>query len=249
MPAPNRRIFGATVAGALFGGCANRAQTETTHVRLRSKPGKQEGAAQSGLHPLHLRSERDAVLYVPESAVVGRPAPLVVFLHGAGGDEQRGLRFMTPYADAFGVVLLAPSSEEGTWDAIRGAYGPDVRFIDRALERVFGMCRVDPARLALSGFSDGASYALGLGLSNGDLFTHVLAFSPGFVPSGVQPAGRPRLFVSHGTADRILPIEQCSRTIVPRLTTAGYDVTFREFEGPHTLPRDVGDAAMRWFLT
>jgi phospholipase/carboxylesterase len=248
MPALNRRSFAATAAGALLGGCAHRAQTETTQVRLRSKPGEQARTAKPGVHTLRLRSERDAILYVPESAPKEGPASLIVFLHGAGGNEQRGLRFMTPYADAFGVVVLVPASEGGTWDAIQGSYGPDVRFIDRALEATFNMCRLDPATLAVSGFSDGASYALGLGLSNGDLFRHVLAFSPGFVPSGAQPNGRPRFFVSHGTGDRILPIEQCSRRIVPRLKQSGYDVTFREFDGPHTLPRDVGDAAMRWLL-
>lgn len=247
MRASNRRTFAATVAGALLGGCANRAQTETTQVRLRSKPGKAERTAQPGLHPLRLRSERDALLYIPESAPVDRPAPFVVFLHGASGNEQRGLRFMQPYADASGAILLVPSSEGGTWDAVRASYGGDVRFIDRALQEAFRMCHADAAKLAVSGFSDGASYALGLGLSNGDLFRHVLAFSPGFVP-GAQPEGRPRVFVSHGTADRILPIEQCSRAIVPKLKSAGYDVTFREFDGPHTLPRDIGDEAMRWFL-
>jgi poly(3-hydroxybutyrate) depolymerase len=42
-------------------------------------------------------------------------------------------------------------------------------------------CTVDPQRICVSGFSDGASYALSLGLANGDLFTHVAAFSPGFM--------------------------------------------------------------------
>jgi hypothetical protein len=66
---------------------------------------------------------------------------------------------------------------------------------------------VDPTRLAVGGFSDGTSYALSLGLTNGDLFSHVLAFSPGFaVPA--RRRGRPRLFLSHGArpgaADRCL---------------------------------------------
>jgi phospholipase/carboxylesterase len=174
---------------------------------------------------------------------------LVVFLHGATGNEQRGLRFLSPYADTFGVLLLVPASEGGTWDAIGGDYGPDVRLIDRALDRAFQTCRVDPKKIAISGFSDGASYALGLGMSNGGLFDAVMAFSPGFIPSGAQPEGRPRLFLSHGTADRILPIEQCSRMLAPRLSKAGYSVTYREFDGPHTLPREVGDIAMRWFLS
>ena len=52
---------------------------------------------------------------------------------------------------------------------------------DEALVRVFATYPVDPTHLAISGFSDGASYALSLGLANADLFTHIVAFSPGFV--------------------------------------------------------------------
>ena len=56
---------------------------------------------------------------------------------------------------------------------------------------------VDPARLVIGGFSDGASYALSLGLINGQLFRKVAAFSPGFVVTG-EPEGKPRVFISHG---------------------------------------------------
>jgi predicted esterase len=104
---------------------------------------------------------------------------------------------------------------------------------------------VDPARIAVGGFSDGASYALSLGLANGDLFPRVIAFSPGFVVSAAVH-GHPRFFVSHGTADPILPIDECSRVIVPRLRSMGYDVTFREFDGRHEVPADVAQAGMRW---
>ena len=104
---------------------------------------------------------------------------------------------------------------------------------------------VDPTRIAVGGFSDGATYALSLGLINGDLFRRVAAFSPGFIVDG-PPHGKPQFFISHGTADPILPIDQCSRTIVPSLRGRGYDVTFREFAGGHTVPADVAQEAMRW---
>ena len=32
------------------------------------------------------------------------------------------------------------------------------------------------------------------------------------------------------------------------LKNAGYNVTYKEFEGPHTLPKEIGDEAFRWFL-
>ncbi|MDP8973294.1 MAG: alpha/beta hydrolase-fold protein [Actinomycetota bacterium] len=117
----------------------------------------------------------------------------------------------------------------------------------QALESTFNRYAVDPARVAVGGFSDGASYALSLGITNGDLFTHVLAFSPGFVmPAGKR--GSPRLFVSHGTRDEVLPIERCSRRIVPQLERAGFGIRYREFEGGHAVPPDVAREAVSWFV-
>ena len=99
----------------------------------------------------------------------------------------------------------------------------------------------------LSGFSDGASYALSLGLTNGDLFTHVLAFSPGFLaPAALQ--GRPRLYVSHGTEDGVLPINRCSRPIVANLREYGYDLRYEEFRGAHEVPSQIIEDAVRWLV-
>ena len=174
--------------------------------------------------------------------------PLLVFLHGATQNGAGMLRRIGSIADQLGIAVVAPDSRRGTWDAITGGFGEDVRFLNRALEQVFGQVDVDPARVAIGGFSDGASYALSLGLANGDLFPRIVACSPGFVIQA--PAqGRPRIFVSHGTSDQVLPIDECSRVIVPRLRSMGYDVTFREFEGRHELPADIASEALRWMLT
>jgi phospholipase/carboxylesterase len=116
-----------------------------------------------------------------------------------------------------------------------GGFGPDVTFLDAALRETFAQLRADPARLGIGGFSDGASYALSLGLANGDLFRWVLAFSPGFA-APPDAVGRPRIYVAHGTEDDVLPIERCSRRLVPRLQAAGYTVRYEEFAGGHSVP-------------
>jgi phospholipase/carboxylesterase len=216
--------------------------------RLREQPAASAGIGPVGLRPLELGAARDAYLYVPPTCRTGRPAPLAVLLHGAGEDGRDGLALLRSHADGAGLILLAPSSREYTWDIIAGrSYGPDVVAIDRVLESTFSRYAVDPARVAVGGYSDGASYALSLGISNGDLFTHVLAFSPGFVvPAGQE--GSPRIFVSHGTRDRWLPIDRCSRVIVPRLERAGYEVRYREFEGGHVVPPEIAREVVGWFV-
>jgi phospholipase/carboxylesterase len=220
---------------------------ERTEGRLWARPTKVDGMAPVGLQPLMLGAARDSYLYVPVGYRAERPVPLVLLLHGAGGHARQGLELLRGLADAAGIILLAPASREHTWDLLVGRrYGPDAAMIDRALEQTFSRYAIDPARLAIGGFSDGASYALSLGITNGDLFTHVLAFSPGFMaPSG--QTGSPRIFVSHGTRDGVLPIDRCSRRIVPELERGGYDVLYREFDGGHTISPEIALEAVGWF--
>jgi phospholipase/carboxylesterase len=159
-------------------------------------------------------------------------------LHGAGGDARSGISDVLDLADEAGLILLAPESRGRSWDVLVGGYGPDVVFIDRSLGQTFDRLAVDAEKVAVVGFSDGASYALSLGPTNGDLFTRVIAFSPGFASPGAR-RGMPPVFVSHGTRDGVSPIERCSRRIVPRLEREGYEVRYREFDGPHTVSRSI----------
>ena len=42
-------------------------------------------------------------------------------------------------------------------------FGPDIDFIDRALNLTFGLYNIDIFHLGVEGFSDGATYALSIG--------------------------------------------------------------------------------------
>ncbi len=204
-------------------------------TRLHSRPGP--GGGGPGL-PEGTSALGTGLVHVPPGAGAQGPAPLVILLHGAGGTAESGLALLLAHADEAGLVLLAPQARASTWDVIRGGFGPDVASLDEQLEQLFAAVPVDPARLALGGFSDGASYALSLGLGNGDLFSHLVAFSPGFAaPAGL--AGRPHVLVTHGVDDRVLPIDRCSRRLVPLLREQGLEVTYEEFAGGHVVPPEL----------
>ena len=219
--------------------------------RLVARPGEPVHATEApatGLQQLRLANDRDVLLYVPSGYTPEAAAPFALMLHGAGGTAESGMRLLEPLADDAGLILLAPSSREHTWDLLVGGYGTDVEVIDRALAETFERYAVDLRRVAVGGFSDGASYALSLGITNGDLFSDVIAFSPGFMAPGGQE-GAPRIFISHGTRDQVLPIDRCSRRIVPRLERAGYGVEYHEFDGPHTVPPGLARRAVDRLLT
>jgi phospholipase/carboxylesterase len=185
----------------------------------------------------------EPVMFVPDRLPAG-PVPLVVLLHGATSNPADVLPIMEEQAQRRGFLVLAPKSIDYTWDVIVGGqFGPDVAALDSALSEVFSEFDVDPERVAVAGISDGASYALSLGLANGDLFKHVLAFSPGYFAPGHRE-GHPRIFISHGREDVVLPIEKTSWRVVSLLKRTGYQVDFREFTGGHEAPAEMVDAAM-----
>lgn len=200
-----------------------------------------------GLHSLDVDKAREALLYVPKEYKPEIPAPLALILHGAGGSAQRAINLLQPLADEANLILLSPKSQNQTWDMVMGKFGVDVEFINKALEYTFEHCSIDKSRIAISGFSDGASYALSLGIINGKLFNYVMAFSPGYTITTGQ-SGQPHFYISHGTKDQILPIDRCSRKIVTDLKDAGYSVKYKEFDGPHAIPREIAVEAVNWFV-
>lgn len=198
---------------------------------------------------------RNGVLYIPSNYRPSEPLPLLVLLHRARGSSAEWFRGSGkgahgPYAahaDDGGFIILAPEAPGQTWGAGPKTWGHDFVSINQALEAASARCAIDRNRLAIGGFSDGASYALSLGLANGDLFGDVIAFSPGFFVGGkARGKPSPQIFVSHGIGDRVLPIDVSSRAFVPGLRKNGYKIDFQEFSGGHDLPPAIRDQAMAW---
>jgi phospholipase/carboxylesterase len=213
------------------------ARPEEMPAEVRNSP--------TGMHPLGLGERRDGMVYVPESYDPAHPAPLLVLLHGAGGNGRNQIAPFQDFAEQAGMIVLGPDSRLGTWDVLVSGFGPDIEFLDQAMATIFRRFTIDTERIAVGGFSDGASYALSVGLTNGDLFHRILAFSPGFMQPGGQ-RGDPLIYVSHGTEDQVLPVERCSRRIVPALRRAGYEVFYHEFEGGHSVPVGIAQEAFDW---
>lgn len=200
-----------------------------------------------GRHALGLFAERDAILRVPVSVDPRRPTPLVVLFHGGGGGAERILPMLERHAEARGFLLLAPQSLFPTWDIVIAGHGPDRERLESALAAVASRFLLDPARLAFAGHSDGGSYALASGLTNGDFVTHVVASSAGFLSVQVQ-TGAPRVFVSHGTRDAQIAVAHGGRRHAAVLHEAGYDTTYVEYDGPHAYDPEVVARAVDFVL-
>jgi phospholipase/carboxylesterase len=198
-------------------------------ARLQARPAPEFRPGTPGLWPLGVGATRDGLLYIPEAARTRR-VPLLVMLHGYGSSPEHIWPAIKRDAEDRSVAVLLPASRLVSWDFAHGDFGADRAFIDAALASTFLRVPVDPAHVALGGFSAGATFALSIGPSNGDLFEWIFAFSP----TGLEVAGRvgkPRFLLAHGTADPVVLIGMSSREIVPALRAAGYWVAYREFPG------------------
>jgi len=252
-PAIDRRAF---VASALVGGmgaltgCSLLGSPTPLAVepggRLSVKHAPPTALAPSGLQPLGLSTGRDATLYVPTDHKLSEPLPLMVLFHGAGGEAANWFGSYDDRGESARIIMLAIDSRGYSWDVLFIGHGPDVAFVDDALAATFDRCAVRADRISCAGFSDGATYSLAIGLTNGDLFSHVIAYSAGGL-TGIDRHGAPRVFASHGVQDPILPVG-VSQEYVPRLRAAGYDVSYHDFQGGHEVPPAISSTAIAWLL-
>jgi len=220
--------------------------TQSGPGRLTARPGRGGGRCSPGEHWLAVGNGRRALMRVTAGGGP-RGKALILALHGAGSGGSRGGLYALRGGWSFpGVVMVAPAAESSTWTFLRGR-DEDLPFVDRALKRAFARCRIDPRRVGIGGFSDGATYALTLGLVNGDLFRGVIALSPGGVLAE-NAVGKPRVFIAHGTRDNVLPISQTSDRIVEQLRSSGYRVKYRKFRGGHKVVPAISRESVRWFL-
>lgn len=189
-----------------------------------------------GFFPIGLGLTRDGVLHIPRSASRTAALPMLIMLHGGGGEARSAVTLLRPHAERRGFAVLAPESRIRRWAlGPPGAPQPDVAFIAAALRRLYGSIPVDPRRVAIAGFSNGGGFGLGLTLANGDWIRAGLIFAAGGLPAVVR-RGRPRLVVVHGRIDPGPSFTGAANDIVRPLRSQGYAVEFQPFDGGHEMP-------------
>ena len=187
-----------------------------------------------------------AFAYVP--ATITGPAPLIVVLHGAGGDARYFLGQFKHDADRRGAILLSVQSSERTWAQRKPSDGEaDVANIKAAIAELTAEAPIDRGRTTVMGFSDGASYALSIGMAYPGLFRTIVAFSPGyaFAPSNIDT--EQRIFIAHSRRDPILPAANV-RDMIKGLESAGYSPEVHWFNGGHEIDPQLKNAALDFAL-
>lgn len=191
-------------------------------------------------------STRRFSVFVPTNYTPDDAWPVALLLHGSGDRGATIVNALRTEAEAQGVVLVAPDAARESWDLTYGEVGPDADYIEEVLAWTFDNINVDPSRLTLGGFSDGATYTAWLGLQNGDVFPRLLIMSgcARFVTEGRVES--PRILMLHGNRDAVFGVRSCVGLLLPDLQREGYDVEYIEFDGPHRVADEYTPRILRF---
>ena len=170
-------------------------------------------------------------LFVPDAYGGETPAPLVIALHGSGGDENDFFDGyapspLKPEAQRLGFLVVCPKGR-GPNSGYRGAAEQDVFDV---LAEVRHEYHVDSRRLYLMGHSMGASAAWRLAAERPELFAALGAISGGGNPSEAPKIRHIPQYVAHGALDRVVPVAR-SQAMVEALRKAGAKVVYVELPG------------------
>jgi phospholipase/carboxylesterase len=200
------------------------------------------------------RGPHRAALLTPGEIDPERRYPLITLLHGADRQDERLAKGYRNEPERRQALFLIPRSLDRTWDLIASDARPDLDFLEFAYDLIYRRYPVDPERQALLGYSDGASYALSIGLSNPRMFSAVMGWAAGFVVVDSSRVGdgdpKPQILLEYGTHDPMFPFERVALPMRQRLTSAGYQVVFRVDEGGRHWPSsEFRPEALDWFFS
>ncbi len=200
----------------------------------------------------------------PDGYVPGQKYPMIILLHGFGA-HMGDLAGLSPAIDAAGYVYIFPNApipfQIGPgmtgfgWTPPRDLRSADdleraVDMLAALVDEVSERYEVEPGQMILGGFSQGGMMTYRYGLPNPDKFAGLAVLS-GVAPDVDSlrerlPKDRAqRLFVTHGTADMVLPV-QSAHDALKFLREEGYAPQYHEYDMAHEISQETLNALVAW---
>jgi phospholipase/carboxylesterase len=189
-------------------------------------------------------------------------APAVVVIHGRGANERDLLPIAERLPDALHVLSVrAPDRLQGgyTWYELDLSAGglhasqPDsddfrrsLDLLDEFVDWAVDSYDLDPERVGLLGFSQGAITSLSALIERPERYSWVVALN-GYLAAAhegrAERAAEKPVFIGAGETDRIIPAERTERA-ASLLREADADVRFERYPVGHgTTPEELEDVA------
>lgn len=216
-------------------------------------------APAEGFYPAEVDSllGRPVHTFVPTGYEPNYAYPLLVCIHGHGGNERQVLTLAPEVSrrNYLAIALRGPVAL-GPCDEGEPGFGWDAdddmveEYVFRAIQQTRRRFHVHSERIFLAGFWEGAAVAYRLGIAHPERFGGIIALNGQMPRYGCRLARRDllrdlRVFIGHGTANPVVPVSLARRDF-RLLYTAGLPVKFRTYTTTNRLHADMLRDVDRW---
>jgi predicted esterase len=193
-------------------------------------------AAKRGDFKKAYRSQVDDTLqpyrmYVPGSYDGSKPFPLVIALHGMGGDEnsifdQYNKGAFKEEAEKRGYIVACPKGRQPASMYV-GSAEQDVLDVIAQVKLSY---RIDSDRIYMTGHSMGGFGTWSIAMDHPEIFAALAPISGGGNPQGMAKIAQIPQLVIHGDNDKTVPVER-SRVMVAAAKKLGVEIKYVEVPG------------------
>lgn len=154
-------------------------------------------------------------VFVPPTLDRSQPAPLVLVLHGGANTAQDAVQItgFDKQASIGEFIVAYPEGTRTEWNAGRccgsapSRNPDDVGFLTQLLDRLQSDYPIDPARVFVTGVSNGAMMAYRFACEQADRVSAVASVAGAVRVDACQPSRPVSVLEIHGTEDPLLPYE------------------------------------------
>ena len=218
---------------------------------------------EEGFYTTEVRSPRRLPIrtFAPTGYEPRYPYPLIVFLHGHGGNEEQILR-LAPRVSRRNYVSIGLRGPVCLGSNRKGALGfswgdpshlPHVEdYLLSAIKQTRLHYHIHSERVILAGFAEGATLAYRMGWMFPDKINGVIALN-GHLPREHRPLLRLpavrslQMFVGHGIANSVVPMSMV-RDDLRLLYSAGMEVEMHSYATNHRLHPHMLRDINRWII-
>jgi phospholipase/carboxylesterase len=221
---------------------------------------------------LHVKTGKllELLVKLPEKFDPSREYPLLIGLHGNGGNPEQILAAMHNALKKEAVILAAPQGAYPNFLQLQGQHFSwetqtrnqalwkigDPLIIENLDEVVQVLRKKYPvAEVYIMGFSQGAAYALLSGFKHPEMVTGIISIGGLFPETGTEfsllqedeiaNGKKFRVFIAQGSNDSLLPVGLGAKT-AEKLKKYGYEVEYLEYEGGHEISPELLKKIYSW---
>ncbi len=202
---------------------------------------------------------------IRQPKVKSEQPPVLILLHGYGSNEKDLFSFAEHLDDRLMVICprapkdlgpnkykwysLNPSETELRYDGAEVLQTSKniMTFVDEVITNY----KIDPKRVYIGGFSQGAILTLGTGLLNSEKIAGVICLSGHLYPEFAEQIPLTQglnglsIFISHGRQDKVLAFPKMDRDAA-YLKIKGIDVTARFYDSAHNISQENFRDMLGW---